>query len=550
MRIVLIVSLAFSASVARAQDPACSAIKSEVTLSGLSGRRIDSVSIETARPNLGKAGRVLAKLHVRTRPEVVRRELLFAPGDTVDTLAVAESLRRLRALPFLEYARLDARQCAAASGESLALTVVTRDSWTARPDLKASSSSPRIGLTERDLFGTGQTVSLDVVSRNRSLGAGVTALDNFGFGTGFTMRGQYQRYSDGAIRSLFFSRRQTSLADRWRASFDISDQRHEPRAPLSDNFERASVELLTGVRLTPRRSAHAIYLLGGFESESGSLNAAPNADIVGPTRVDRHFAGPQIGTAIVATRYDTLTWLLAGGPVVDVPRTVEGEILVGVGSGSVTEAELGGPVEIARSNFMTHYDAWLGREWIPIRQSRVVSDLWVGGYSRSGDWRSGRIRAAVSAEHAASNGIWRLTTAAEQLNDPDPDVRALEIYDRALAFVPSRVRLAESAFTMSVERTRHLRPVGGTLELDGSIYGAFSKRWDPASGSSSSEDVSVGVAGVGLSLSPRRSGRSTIRLDYGVPLLRTPGVQRAPRFAITLMPWLESGRHRDNSGSF
>jgi hypothetical protein len=375
-------------------------------------------------------------------------------------------------------------------------------------------------------------------------------MDNFGFGTGFTMRGQYQRYADGAVRSIFFSRRQSSLADRWRASLDINDQRHEPRAPLSDNFERAGFDLLGGVRLTPRRAAHAIYLLGGFESESGSLSAAPNADVVGPTRVDRHFTGPQIGTAIVATRYDTLTWLLAGGSLVDVPRTVEGEVLVGVGRGAVTAMELGGVTEIARSNYMTHYDAWLGREWLPTRKSRVVSDLWVGGYSRSGDWHSGHARAAVSAEHAAPNGIWRLTTAAEQLSDPDPDVRALAIYDRALAFVPSRGRLAEAAFTMSAERTRHMRPIGGTLELDGSVYGAYSKRWDPSSFGGNVGDLSVGVAGVGLSLSPRRSGRSTIRLDYGVPLLRTPGVQRSPRFSITLMPWLETGRHRDNSGSF
>jgi hypothetical protein len=179
-----------------------------------------------------------------------------------------------------------------------------------------------------------------------------------------------------------------------------------------------------------------------------------------------------------------------------------------------------------------------------------VSDVWASGYSGVNDWHSASIRADVSAAHAASNGVWELTLAAEQLTDPDPDVRALTIFDRALAFVPPTVRLAESALTMSVDRTRHLRPVGSSLELDGSIFGAFSKRWDPAASTAGSEDVTVGVVGLGLGLSPRNAGRASIRLDYGVPVLAAPGVRRSPRFSLTLTPWLETGRHRDMNGSF
>ena len=174
----------FSATLANAQEPlACSASKSEVTLGLLSGHRIDSVAVITSSPNLGKRGRAIAKMHVRTRPEIIRRELLFAAGDTVDTLLVAESLRRLRKLQFLENAHVEADRCVTPTGELLALRVVTRDAWTTRPDIKAGGSSPRIGLTERDLLGTGRTVSLSLVSHNRSPGAGVSTMDTFGFGT-------------------------------------------------------------------------------------------------------------------------------------------------------------------------------------------------------------------------------------------------------------------------------------------------------------------------------------------------------------------------------
>jgi len=202
------------------------------------------------------------------------------------------------------------------------------------------------------------------------------------------------------------------------------------------------------------------------------------------------------------------------------------------------------------ANFMTHYDGWVGREWLPTRSSRIVTDLWASGYSRAGEWQSSRLRAAIAAEHAASNGLWRMTVAQEQLNDPDPDVRALGIYDRALAFVPSRIRLAESALSVSLERTRHIRAVGSSYELDGSLFGALSRRWDPSPSSSITEDFTVSVAGVGLSLSPRRPGRGTIRLDYGFPLTRTPGIKRTPGFSLTIFPWLESSRHREKGGLF
>ena len=257
-------------------------------------------------------------------------------------------------------------------------------------------------------------------------------------------------------------------------------------------------------------------------------------------RIDRRFTGPQIGLSMVSSSYDTLTWLLPGNAVVDVPRTFEGEFVIGVGSGAVTTRDINGPVEINTANFMTHYDGWVGREWLPTRHSRIVTDLWATGYSRAGEWQSSHLRAAISAEHAASSGLWRVAVAQEQLNDPDPDVRALGIYDRALAFVPSRIRLAESALSISVERTRHIRSIGSSLELDGSLFGALSKRWDPAASATNAEDFTVGVAGFGLALSPRRPGRGTVRLDYGFPLTGTPGLRRTPRFSVTILPWLES----------
>jgi hypothetical protein len=145
--------------------------------------------------------------------------------------------------------------------------------------------------------------------------------------------------------------------------------------------------------------------------------------------------------------------------------------------------------------------------------------------------------------------VWRLSIAGEQLKNPDPDVRALGIYDRALAFVPKRARLAESALSVSLERTRHLKSFG-SQELDASIFGAASRRWDPASTANTSEDFMVGVAGLGLALVPKRPGAATVRLDYGFPVTATPGFKRPSRFSITILPWLENSRRREKSGLY
>ena len=45
-------------------------------------------------------------LHIRTREDVIRRELLFKVGDRLDPFLIAETERNLRALPFIRAARI------------------------------------------------------------------------------------------------------------------------------------------------------------------------------------------------------------------------------------------------------------------------------------------------------------------------------------------------------------------------------------------------------------------------------------------------------------
>lgn len=124
------------------------------------------------------------KLHVDTRPWVIRREMLFATGDTVDLEDLAQTERNLRATRFiaearvtlvttdgraLEAARLAApgtRPCGELAGvEQVDVVVWTRDSWSTAVEAGISKQDDRylwsVGLEESNLVGMGKVVRLE-----------------------------------------------------------------------------------------------------------------------------------------------------------------------------------------------------------------------------------------------------------------------------------------------------------------------------------------------------------------------------------------------------
>jgi outer membrane protein assembly factor BamA len=125
----------------------------------MSGVRITSLAIVSEGPDLPGPAQVAAGLHHVSREGTIRRQLLFAPGDTVDTLLVGETMRRLRRQRLYSDAVLLAERCDGTGGVGLVLR--TRDTWTLRPTARLrSSNSLSIGVEEKNLFGTARTVAL------------------------------------------------------------------------------------------------------------------------------------------------------------------------------------------------------------------------------------------------------------------------------------------------------------------------------------------------------------------------------------------------------
>ena len=550
----LVQGLVASVAVRTVQAQQCDSVTSRTSLAELSGRQIRTLRVVTLAPQpFPGPARVLEHLHIRTRESTVRRQLLITRGDTVDTLRVAESLRRLRHLPYIADAVVTAVACGSRPAD---LAIITRDEWSTRPSVRVRSASSAFELTERNLFGSGREATLGIHSTLGRTGVGVALRDPWFLGSPFAVELGRYAYRDGSELMASIARRDRSVLDPWgfEAQFDRS-----VRAPAVGNtsvlrgpfateaFRRTSLTTLVSRRIAISKDG-VLSAQAGAEYQRAELVAAFDAPLVGPGHVRRDVVMLDLGLRRQSIAFDTLTWLLAGNALVDIPLSLEAELLVG------------GGYDRASSAPVTHIDLWIGKMFVLAPGTLLATDLWTSGYRSPSRWSGGSLRGSIAYFHQASRGFWSARLAAERLFDPDPDVRALASADPATPAFSERGRFAEGAASLSVERSVRLLGLSRSWALDGASFGAWSTRWDPAAPRVMSTDgriiaapeiegraeyVSTGLLGFGLRLAPRKTGRGTARLDIGYPIIRVGDVPRRLVFSIGISPSLDQGRRRD-----
>jgi hypothetical protein len=508
----------------------CLQASSRTALAEFAGRPIRSVSIVTRDPYAfpGPA-RVLSAIHVRTQKRTIERQLLFVAGDRVDTLRVAESLRRLRQQRYLLDVELEALACE--GRDSIDLTVTTRDDWSTKAQLAVkSSSSALVGFEERNLFGTGRHASVRLETDGARLGVVSSLVDPWVLGSRYEARLRVAEFATGKEYSLGLSNHERSLFDPWRAEVALARSTREGVSEPDEMFRRQSATLLVSHRVAASER-RVLSLLGGVEAERADLFASANSFVLGPSEMRRSFAAVDVGAAVRSVSYDTLTWMLPGGRIVDVPRGMEAEAIVGMG-----------PDFISRRGVL-HADLWAGRAWQPGSRSLVVADLWGSGYLGDERIDAATMRVGVSAFRAAPRGLWKGQLAVERLFNPDPDLRGMASIDPTIPVIPRDSRLAQTGAFASLERSARLFRLTRSWVLDGAAFGASSVRWDAVA--MELEILHTAVLGGGLRLAPTKTGRGTFRLDAGFPVAGSPGLDRRPYFALSIAPWFGDMRQRD-----
>lgn len=108
----------------------------------------------------GTVFRLIDGLHVRTREQTIRQQLLFLPRDPWSRDRADEIERALRALDIFDQVEIDARR----EADSAVVTVHTRDSWTTSPEFQLQRGGGHtygsVEISERNLLGRAKFISL------------------------------------------------------------------------------------------------------------------------------------------------------------------------------------------------------------------------------------------------------------------------------------------------------------------------------------------------------------------------------------------------------
>ncbi|WP_257308804.1 hypothetical protein [Geothrix fuzhouensis] len=257
-------------------------------------------------------GRAANFLHIETREQVVRRELLFHPGETVNARLIHETERNLRTFRFLKDAQIDPQVDEAGAVRAV---VRTRDAWT----LKGSAGFTQVGgqrnfgfsIHEANLLGYGKDLILaHEKTPERSIDT-VQYLDRQILGTQWTLDTRYQVLSDGKTRFLELAKPYRGLETPWSMTF---------RASSSDAIEsvynleqtaytfpsRQESALVGGSMATAVLDGRALRLGGGLDlkqSEYGPMQTLTAGGLPVPQLRDRLLRGVHVSWSLYEDRF-------------------------------------------------------------------------------------------------------------------------------------------------------------------------------------------------------------------------------------------------------
>jgi outer membrane translocation and assembly module TamA len=178
--------------------------------------------------------RTANKLHIRTQPTVIRKQLLFKPGEPFRVRIIEETERLLRANDYLYEARITP---IAYDGTTVDHEVRTKDVWTLNPGVSFSrqggENATGVAIEEKNLLGTGRLLQLewesDVDRETISFAYRdphfLHSFNRFGIG--------YEDADDGETKEILFDRPFYALDTRRAGGISLSDaQRNDPRYAL------------------------------------------------------------------------------------------------------------------------------------------------------------------------------------------------------------------------------------------------------------------------------------------------------------------------------
>ncbi|MCB4756722.1 MAG: BamA/TamA family outer membrane protein [Elusimicrobia bacterium] len=172
-------------------------------------------------------------LHIETKEDIIRRELLFKVGDHLDPFLIKETERNLRALSFIRTARI--AQFPQRDG-MVALVVFSADSWTTEPQINLGGQNAvdtvEFGFKEKNFLGYGKTVEAFYKSEPDNIERSYKYFDPRLLGSRWQLSAEYINFSKGKETNFMTERPYFSADTRWGSRLS-----HVERTEVLDQFE-------------------------------------------------------------------------------------------------------------------------------------------------------------------------------------------------------------------------------------------------------------------------------------------------------------------------
>jgi hypothetical protein len=249
--------------------------------------------------------RTANKLHINTRPSVIREQLLFRTGDAYVDRIVQETERILRANSYLYDAAIVP---VGWDGKAVDLEVRTRDTWTLNPGINFNRQGGRntgsVELEEKNLLGTGQQLSFgwasDVDRESLTISYWDPHFNDSWTRFGFT----YSDADDGYTQALRLDRPFYSLDTRRAGGLWVYEtERNDPRYLLGESvgeFEREQRYAdVWGGWSAGWQSGWVRRWSLGVTYDRNEFAPVPDEPLTGPLPTDRELVYPWLGFDIV-----------------------------------------------------------------------------------------------------------------------------------------------------------------------------------------------------------------------------------------------------------
>jgi hypothetical protein len=410
----------------------------------------------------------------------------------------------------------------------------TRDTWTLRPTFRLRSSSQlSVGVEERNIFGTGRTVSLTHEMTTRGSGAAASYTDPFLFGQDISANARIANLAGAHTLRLGVRRHEYSVFDGWRAEANLARLSYRDTAVAEKALHTVSAMTLVGRRIGSSGTA-VTMLLAGAEFDSAA-SISPSRRTIAPSIVHvRSFMGVDLGVQRRTAQFDSASWIAPGRAFLDVPLGWEGEAIVAPGY----ERDVGSAT--------LKVDGWMGRVFMPRRGSILMLDAWASGYLGRGVDRNQITRTSASFYQTAAGGMWGMRLTAEQLLELDPDRRALSLMPLADYTAPvlhEYTARGGRSVAGSIERDLRLRRIGANSVLNVGGFLAGSYRWGVVE--LPDGQLRAGVVGARLRVLSANGTVSSIRLDVGYPVVLSDALARKPFLVLKFGTLFDASRQRD-----